>query len=211
MKNKTLDVRSLTRLSLLLAILLVMKFAGLGTIHVGPLNASVLTLPVAVGAILMGPGAGAFLGAAFGICSFYDAISGASVMTGAFFQISPILTFLLCAGTRTLMGFCAGLVFKATSALDKKGSWSFFVCSLCAPFFNTLFFMGFIVLVFYGSDYVQNSVAAKGATNPLMWVILLVGVQGVIEFVTCGVLGGIITKAVSVAVNRGRSKASSPA
>lgn len=207
--NKKTDVRYLTRLALLVAIELIMKFAGLGTIHVGPLNASVLTLPVAVGAITMGPMAGAILGAIFGVCSFYDALSGASIMTGAFLQISPVNTFILCAGMRTLMGFCTGLIYKALRMVDKNGTVSCFIGSMCAPALNTLFFMGYIVLAFYGSDYVQNSVASKGATNPLMWVILLVGVQGIIEFVTVGILGGVITKALNVAF--GGRKASAKA
>lgn len=42
--------------------------------------------------------------------------------------------------------------------------------------------MGYIVLAFYGCDYVQNLVSVKGAANPFMFVVLLVGVQGVTEF-----------------------------
>ena len=42
----------------------------------------------------------------------------------------------------------------------------------------------------------QDIVAAKGAANPLMFVVLLVGVQGLLEAVVCGILGGIVSKAV---------------
>ncbi len=42
--------------------------------------------------------------------------------------------------------------------------------------------MGYIVLAFYGCDYVQNLVSVKGAANPFMFVVLLVGVQGVADF-----------------------------
>ena len=52
----------------------------------GPLYMSFLTLPIAVGAITMGPAVGALLGGVFGAVSFYDAITGASAMTGALFQ-----------------------------------------------------------------------------------------------------------------------------
>ena len=45
-------------------------------------------------------------------------------------------------------------------------------------------------------DYVQNLVSAKGAANPLMFVVLLVGVQGVAEFLVSGILGGIVARAV---------------
>ena len=107
MKNN--DLRTLTRLALLVAIELVMKAIGLGSVPMGPLYMSFLTLPIAVGAITMGPVAGAVLGGVFGAVSFYDAVTGASAMTGALFQVSPVNTFILCVGMRVLMGVCVGL------------------------------------------------------------------------------------------------------
>ena len=195
--KKTTNVRYLAQLGLLAAIEIVMKLVGLGSVPVGPLYMSVLTVPIAVGAMTLGPIAGAVLGGVFGLVSFKDAITGVSVMTGTFFQISPVHTFILCVITRALMGFCVGLLFKALRAVDRKGGWSYFVGAISAPLLNTLFFMGYIVMVFYRTDYIQGLVAGKGATNPLMFVILLVGVQGLIEAVVCCAAGGVITRAVS--------------
>ena len=191
------DIRTLTRLALLVAIELVMKAVGLGSVPVGPLYMSFLTLPIAVGAITMGPAAGAILGGVFGAVSFYDAVTGASAMTGALFQVSPVNTFILCVGMRVLMGLCTGLIFNAVKNLDKPGTWSYIVSAMCAPALNTLFFMGYIVLAFYSCDYVQNLVSVKGAANPFMFVVLLVGVQGVAEFLVSGILGGIVARAVA--------------
>ena len=64
------DIRTLTRLALLVAIELVMKAVGLGSVPVGPLYMSFLTLPIAVGAITMGPAAGAILGGGVGAGGF---------------------------------------------------------------------------------------------------------------------------------------------
>ena len=124
--------------------------------------------------------------------SFYDAITGASAMTGALFQVSPLNTFILCVGMRVLMGLCVGLIFSGLKRFDKPGTWSYILSAMCAPALNTLFFMGYIVLAFYGCDYVQNLVSVKGAANPFMFVVLLVGVQGVAEFLVSGILGGEI-------------------
>ena len=118
-------------------------------------------------------------------------------MTGALFQVSPVNTFILCVGMRVLMGLCTGLIFNAVKNFDKPGTWSYIVSAMCAPALNTLFFMGYIVLAFYGCDYVQNLVSVKGAANPLMFVVLLVGVQGVAEFLVSGILGGIVARAVA--------------
>lgn len=127
------DLRTLTRLALLVAIELVMKAVGLGSVPMGPLYMSFLTLPIAVGAITMGPMAGAVLGGVFGAVSFYDAVTGASAMTGALFQVSPLHTFILCVGMRMLMGLLVGLIFQGLKKADHKGTWSYFVSSMAAP------------------------------------------------------------------------------
>ena len=94
-------------------------------------------------------------------------------------------------------GLCVGLIFSGLKRFDKPGTWSYILSAMCAPALNTLFFMGYIVLAFYGCDYVQNLVSVKGAANPFMFVVLLVGVQGVAEFLVSGILGGIVARAVA--------------
>ena len=128
--NKKFDNYYLTQLALLIAIELVMKAIGLGSVPVGPLYMSFLTVPIAVGAIMLGPAAGAVLGGVFGAVSFYDALAGRSVMTGALFQVSPINTFILCVVTRVLMGLLVGFVYRAVSRADHKGFVSTLIGSL---------------------------------------------------------------------------------
>lgn len=195
MKNSSKDLRFLTQLALLVAVELAMRAIGLGAVPVGPLNMSFLTLPIAVGAMVLGPVAGMVLGGVFGITSLYDAVSGRSAMTGFFFSASPVNTVILCIGMRVLMGLCCGLLFKVCRKVDVKGTWSYFVGAVSAPLLNTFFFMGYICLVFYKTEFVQNLVTKLGAANPLMFVVLLVGVQGLVEAVTCGVLGAFVGKA----------------
>ena len=89
MRNNT-RLQTLVRLALLVALQIAMRLLGLGKVPVGPLNMSFLTLPIAVGAICMGPEAGMILGAVFGAFSLYDAVSGVGGMTSMFFQISPV-------------------------------------------------------------------------------------------------------------------------
>ena len=195
MKNKKLQVW--VRLALLVAIEVAMRLLGLGKVPVGPLNMSFLTLPIAVGAVCMGPVAGMVLGMVFGLFSLYDAISGVGGMTTAFFSVSPVNTVILCVGMRMLMGLCCALLYRLVRRADRRGLVSYFVGAISAPLLNTLFFMGYIVLAFYGCDYVQNLVSVKGAANPFMFVVLLVGVQGVAEFLVSGILGGIVARAVA--------------
>lgn len=196
------SLKQWVRLALLVAVEIAMRLLGLGRVPVGPLYMSFLTLPIAVGAICLGPVAGLILGSVFGGFSLYDAITGAGGMTSAFFVISPVHTVVLTVGMRMLMGLCCGYVYRLVRHADKKGLFSYFVGAVSAPLLNTLFFMGYIVLVFYNTSAVQDIAAAKGATSPLMFVILLVGTQGLVEAVACGILGGIVSKAVDSFLKR---------
>lgn len=198
MKKKVFDLTAMMQIAMLICIQFVMKAIGLGSVPVGPLYMSFLTLPIAVGAMIIGPEAGAILGGVFGLVSFKDALTGGSVMTSTLFAVSPFHTFVLCVVTRVLMGYLAGVVFKALAKLDKRGSWSYFVGAIATPVLNTVFFMGYLVLAFYHTEYVQGHVARLGAKNPLMFIALFVGVQALVEAGVCGALGGVIVKAVSV-------------
>ena len=192
--------RKLTLTAMLVAVELMMWLAGLGQVPVWALNMSFLTVPVAVGAILFGPSMGAVLGLSFGLTSLFDAISGRSAMTSFFFSYNPFHTILLCVGTRTLMGWCTGLIFRAVRGEGRVSAWKYYVAAICAPLLNTLFFMGYICLFLYQTEMVQNLAANKGAANPFMFVVLLVGVQGLIEAAVCCFIGGAVSQGVSRAV-----------
>ena len=169
MKNRT-NVRWLTQLALLVAILLVMNYTPLGYLQVGPLSASLLSVPVAIGAMTMGPLAGAILGAAFGITSFLQAMEGKSLLSAAMFNANPAGTFVVCVVSRVLVGLCAALLFKALcKALPKQEKFCCFAGGLLTAVLNTVFFMGALVLLFYDLPYVQEAAQSMGATN---WQII---------------------------------------
>lgn len=190
----------LVLLALFVAIELAMYLLGLGLVPIGPLKMSFLPVPVAVGAMLLGPLEGMALGVVFGLCSLWDAISGSSVMTHTLFSADPVNTVILCVGMRALMGLLVGLVFKGLRRLDQRGLVSYYAGALLAPLLNTIFFMGYIVLVFYNTEYIQSLAAGKGAANPFMFIILLVGVQGLVEMLVCTLVSGTTAKGVAKAV-----------
>lgn len=200
--EKKSNTRYLVELALFIAIILVMKLTGLSSIPVGPLNMTLTMVPIAIGAMLLGPLAGGVLGMFYGFTSLYDAVSGASVMTGIFFQISPLNTVILCVVTRAIVGLATGWLFRLFRRADKHHTLCYFLGGLAAPLLNTLLFMGYIVLVFYRTDFVQERVAALGASGPLMFVVLSVGVQGIVEAVTGTLVGGGVAKGVAHALKR---------
>ena len=181
-------------LALLVAILLVLNYTPLGYLQIGPLSASLLTVPVAIGAMTMNPMAGAILGGVFGATSFIQAVEGKSAMGAALFQVSPAGTFVVCFVARVLMGLCTALIFNALrKAMPKNEKLACFLGGLSAPVLNTVFFMGFLVLIFYNCDYVQNLANTLGAQNAFMFIVLLVGVQAIFEWVLCCVVAGAVS------------------
>ena len=194
MKNSRSNIRWLTQLALLVAIMLVMSYTPLGYLPLGPLNCSLLSIPVAIGAMTMGPSAGAILGGVFGVTSFMNAVEGKSALGAALFAASPIGYFVTAVIGRILMGWLCALGFQAArKLLPGKETTTCAIGGFAAPFLNTVFYMGFMVMLFYRTDYIQSLVAAKGATNPFMFIVLMVGVQGTLEWILGCVIGGAVT------------------
>ena len=70
--------KRMVQLALMISIIFVMAFSPLGYLRTPGLTITFLTVPVAVGAVLMGPLAGAVCGLAFGITSLITAMTGGS-------------------------------------------------------------------------------------------------------------------------------------
>lgn len=192
--KQTSGTRRLTQLALLAALLLVMNFTPLGYLQVGPLSMSLMSIPVAIGAMLMGPVDGAILGGVFGATSFLQAVQGTSAMGAALFAYSPVGSFVVCFVARVLVGLCCGLVYQGMrKILPGKEKVCAAVGGFSAAFLNTVFFMGFLVLLFYGSPYVQGLVEALGVSNPLAFVVAVVGVQAIVEWAACCVVAAAVT------------------
>ena len=86
------------------------------------------------------------------------------------------------------------LYFNALrKAMPKKEKLCCFLGGLAAPVLNTAFFMGFLVLIFYNCEYVQNLAGTLGATNAFMFIVLLVGVQAIFEWVICCLVAGAVS------------------
>ena len=189
----------MVQIAMLTAIILILAFTPLGYIRTGGLEITLIVIPVAVGAVILGPVGGMILGAVFGITSFIQCF-GMSPFGAMLLSISPVKTFITCVVTRTLMGFLTGLIYKGMKKVSKNKSLNTVVANLCCPFMNTLFFMTCIVVFFYNTEYIQGIVSALGAANPLLFVLAFVGVNGLVEALLCFVVGSAITRALLTAL-----------
>ena len=135
------NVLRLAQTAILLAIIVVMAFTPVGYLKIGPLSISFMTIPVVIGAMVIGPGAGAILGTAFGITSFCQAFLG-DVFAATLFDISAVRYFIMCIPTRTLMGLCTGLIFKALRGNGVSKTWHYFFNGFIGCLLNAVFFLG---------------------------------------------------------------------
>lgn len=188
--------RKLVYMAILVAIIIIMAFTPLGYLRTAGVEITFIQVPVMVGAILIGPAAGAILGGIFGLTSFIQCF-GMSPFGAALLEINPIFTFILCVGARVLMGWLTGLIFRALQKVDKTKFISYAATSLAAPILNTIFFVGGIILFFGSSSYIQGLMESTGSTNVLAFAVAFVALNGVIEAGACFLLGMAITKVLA--------------
>lgn len=187
----------MAQLAILIAIVLIMAFTPLGYLKTAGLEISLITIPVAIGAMVLGPAEGAILGAVFGFTSFYQCF-GMSFLGAGLLNINPFFTFLVCVPTRILMGYLGGVFFKLFRKVDKRNTVCYFLGGLITAVLNTVFFMALLMLLFGKSDFIQ-SFNANGSSM-LVFVCLFVGINGVVEWIATCVAGGIVSKAVAKVV-----------
>lgn len=198
MKTTTnFGTRRMVQLALFTAIIVLMAFTPLGYIKTVGLSITLLSVPVAVGAILLGPTAGAILGGVFGLTSFAQCF-GLEPFGTALFGINPIGVFILCMVPRILMGWLTGLVFLGIKKVDKTKNLSYAVSCLLAPLLNTVLFMPTLMLFFYNYDKFQDMVKGFGASNVLALIFAMAGVNALAEAAICFILGTAISKALDV-------------
>ena len=193
--NVTSRTVRLVQTGVLTAIILIMAFTPIGYLRVGPLSISLITIPVAIGAVAISPSSGAFLGLVFGITSFIQCFTG-DPFGAALISLNAFFTFLVCIPTRTLAGFLTGLIFR----LLKKHvrAVSYYIGGFAMAFLNTAFFMGTLVLFFWNADVVQSWAQSLGSSAPVMFILASVTVNAVVEWISTTVLAG----SVGFALNR---------
>lgn len=204
MKKSNEKVLKLCELAMLVALELLMAFTPLGFLNLGVISASLLSIPVAVGAIMLGTMESTFLGLVFGLISFYKGFTSAAAMTIAMYAASVPASFVVAVGGRVLMGLFTGLAVAAVRKVSKKkgSTLDCIVGSLAAPLLNTTFYMGLLMVFFYHLEFIQDLIHKLGVSNPILLIFAMVGVQALIEAGTCGVIGTAVTKVLKVALKK---------
>ena len=185
--------------ALLTAIL--MAFTPLGYLRIGITQITFIVVPVAVGAVLLGPKAGAFLGLVFGISSLMQPESL------AMFGIIPWQTIVVTIVPRILVGLVPAFLFKGLNKVSKKRSLNAAISCLVAPLTNTILFLGF--MAFFLRDFmiaqypdIYGVFAGKGFWAFYGAMFVGVALNIVLEAASCLIIATAICNALWHTVNK---------
>ncbi|NLJ78872.1 MAG: ECF transporter S component [Tissierellia bacterium] len=107
MKNRgsILSIRKMTIIGVLASISIVLGLTPLGFIPVGPTRATIMHIPVIIGAIMEGPLVGAMIGLIFGLFSIFKAITRPTPVSFVF--LNPMVSVLprILIGILTYYGY----------------------------------------------------------------------------------------------------------
>ena len=139
--NKPINTRKLVLLALLTAIVIILQLTSV-IFPVYPFKLALVLVPIVVGAALIGPLAGLWLGGVFG---FIVLVSSPDVPV--FMTYDPLATILIILIRGLLSGFFAGVVYRL---LEKKGKTLAVLCAaVICPIVNTgIFILG--LFLFFG-------------------------------------------------------------
>jgi uncharacterized membrane protein len=182
------------------AIVILLANTPLGMIQLPIIKATTVHIPVIIGAIVLGPAAGAFLGAVFGICSM---ISNTQAPTLLSFAFSPFLSttglvgvlkaIWVSIGCRIMIGVVSGWVSIWLKKLSVPTPVRLAVTGFVGSMTNTIFVMGSIYLLF-AQQYAQVKNVGMEAVFGL--VMGTVAASGVPEAIAAAILVTVITSAL---------------
>ena len=197
MKNrKTLKM---VQLAILTAIVLIFAFTPLGYLKTPAVEITFLCIPVAVGAIVLGPAEGVFLGLVFGLTSFFQAATATSAFGAMLMQINPVFTFILCIVPRVLCGLLPAFIFRGLTHTKKLRILPHAAAAFSCAALNTVFFVGGLILLFGRSDYISSMQAGKSV---LAFAVAFVGLNGLVEAIVTLLVGGAVSKGILKALHR---------
>ena len=177
--KKSFTVRHMAVTGMLGAISVVLGMTPLGFIPVGPTNATIMHIPVIIGAIVEGPIVGMLVGLIFGIFSLIRSITAPTPISFVFWN--PLVSIL----PRILIGLASYYIYKFFSKTTKNEAVSIGITGALGTLVNTLGVLG-MVYSLYAEKFVsalglsgQNAfkvISGIGITNglPEMFVAMLI-------------------------------------
>mgnify|MGYP003369841559 CR=1 FL=1 len=205
MKATKKDTRWMVSVALMAAVVVLLANTPLGMIQLPIVKATTVHIPVIIGAILLGPAAGAILGGIFGICSM---ISNTTAPTLLSFAFSPFLAgdlpgifkaLWISIGCRILIGVISGWFWILLQKLKANTLFSLALTGFVGSLANTLLVMGSIYKLL-AQQYAQ----AKDVAVTAVWGLIMgtITASGIPEAIAAAVLVAALGKALLVFIRR---------
>jgi uncharacterized membrane protein len=197
----SLKIRKFAATSLFAAIIFLMTFTPIGFINLGFINATIIHVPVIIGSILLGPSAGACLGAMFGLASLIRNTVAPNVLSFAFSPFVPmpgtehgsLLALVICFVPRTLTGVVPWYVLKWLPFGRKENTQrrmaALFTAGIAGSMTNTLLVMHIMFFMFRDAYASVRGIPINEAYNLVLSVIT---VNGIPEAILAGVLASAV-------------------
>ncbi len=200
MKQKTMDTRYMATLAMLCGVLLVMGMTGIGFIPLPVIKATTMHIPVILGAILLGPKAGAVLGAVFGLCSIWANTTTPGLLSFAF---SPFMTteglvgvaksLWIALGCRILFGALSGWLWYFFKKVFKQEYAALPITAVVATICHTLLVMGSIYFLLTEQYAAAKNVAITAVFGLIMGTVTASGIP---EAIAAAILVTVIGKSL---------------
>ncbi len=200
MKKTKVDTRYLATLAMLCGVLLVMGMTGIGFIPLPMIKATTMHIPVILGAILLGPSAGAVLGGVFGLCSIWVNTTSPGLLAFAFSPfmsneglIGAVKSLWIALGCRILLGVIAGWLWRLLHKCIKQDYIALPITAAVSTICHTLLVMGSIYVLL-----AQQYAAAKNVAVTAVFGLVMgtVTASGIPEAIAAAILVTIIGKAL---------------
>ena len=169
----------------------------------GTLTLSLVLVPIVVGAVLFGAGAGAFLGGVFGVLVAGMAVQGQlGLLTNMMVAYSPLLTIAICVLKGVAAGWVAGLI---AGCFKKDNFFGVLLAAMAAPLVNTGIFVVGMLTIFRGVMMEFADGIGMGGTSAVYFaVVILVGVNFIVEFAANLILSPAIASIVKAVKKIGK-------
>ena len=186
--KKREQIEKLSLMALFTAMVAVLSYFG-GFIKIGGLASISLTLiPVVLGAALIGPFAGAWLGGVAGVVFF------ATADAVFWFGLSVPGTIVTVMIKGVLSGFAAGVVYKLLEKINRY--LAVIASAVVCPIVNTgIFLLG--CLIFF-MDTVKGGAAIEGISVGAYLIIFFVGLNFVFELLLNVILSPAILRIINI-------------
>jgi uncharacterized membrane protein len=188
-RTNKLEVRKMAIVGVLAAISIMLSMTPLGFIPIGPTSATIMHIPVIIGAVLEGPLVGIIVGLIFGFTSLLRAITMPTITN--FALINPLVSIL----PRVLIGIVAYYVYKLTIKLTKNACVSGWITGVIGSLVNTIGVLGMIYIL-YGARYAEA--LGKSASAAKTLILTLIATNGIPE----AIVAGFVVSAICVVFNK---------